>query len=121
MNRRTFCGTDLIVIFGILLLSLILGTVMYSSNPVSTAEIYKDNILIATVSLNKDDEFTLSGARGFIFEIKNNSICIKSSPCENKVCINTGYISKGNEAIVCLPERLCVKAVSDDVYDAVVG
>lgn len=43
-----------------------------------------------------------------------NSICwMKSSDCENQICVNTGKISKIGDMIVCLPHELMVQIVAD--------
>ncbi len=57
------------------------------------------------------------------FEIKDGKIRIKSNNCSEKICMNTGFISKPGQNIVCLPKKLSIVIKSEKTveFDAVVG
>lgn len=118
MNNDFFKKTDFIFIGAIILISAVLMFFMYNKKPVSTANIYKNNSLVKTVDLKVDCDFSFDG---FDFSVKDGAISVINSPCKNKICVHTGYISKGGQTIVCLPERMVVTLVSEDGFDAVVG
>lgn len=62
---------------------------------------------VYTLSLAVDQVIAIEGISGrTILEIKNNRARIKEAPCDNKLCVNQGWIAKG--AIVCLPNNIVV-------------
>jgi hypothetical protein len=57
--------------------------------------------------IEKDRIVSVNGSEGnTIVEIKNHKVRITESPCDNKLCIQQGWIEKGS--IVCLPNRVVV-------------
>lgn len=57
-------------------------------------------------------------------EIDGLQVRIIEATCQDHVCENTGYISKAGEVIVCLPNKLLIKIVGEELeneFDAVVG
>lgn len=60
-------------------------------------------------SLDKDQTVTLEGAIGpTVLEIKDHKVAITSSPCKNQICVHTGWVSKPNSFIVCVPGKILV-------------
>ncbi len=59
--------------------------------------------------------------------ITSESVEFSHSPCPDKLCVNTGKLTKSGESAVCLPQRVSVKLVEVDGKqsvnqpDAVVG
>ena len=76
-----------------------------------TAEISIDGEIVKTVLLSKDDTFKLNS---FTIDVRDGAICVLDSPCHDKICVHTGYISKPSQTIVCLPERLIIKIKGED-------
>lgn len=57
--------------------------------------------------LNSDTTVSVKGPIGeTIVQIKDRRVCIKESPCLNKICIHSGWIDRG--AILCLPNKVLV-------------
>lgn len=59
-----------------------------------------------------------------VVEIKDRKVCIKESPCPNKICIHNGWIDIGT--VVCLPNRVTVTIINpegrkDKGIDAIAG
>lgn len=64
--------------------------------------------------LHDDVELPISSKLGNNTIKIENSVCwMKSSDCENQICVNTGKISKIGDMIVCLPHELMVQIVAD--------
>lgn len=118
MNNAFIKKTDVLILGLIFAFAAVLMLFMYNGKTASIAKIYKDNKLIQTVNLAEDTDFIYDN---FNFSVRGGSIAVTNSPCKNKICVHTGYISKGGQAIVCLPERMVVTLVSEDGFDAVVG
>ncbi len=86
------------------------------------AVIYVENTVCAEISLRTDrDDFVVEGADGFLFRIQDGKIAVVSAPCQNEICIHSGAIGSAGQSIVCLPYRLRVTVVSNDIMpDAVI-
>ncbi len=48
-----------------------------------------------------------------IVEINQGKVHVLSSPCENHICMNTGWISNPGQIIVCLPNEVVIRLVKD--------
>ena len=90
---------DAVIISAILLLSIggVLLPQLLSSG--GSAVISIDGKTVRTVSLDKDLTFNEGGIS---FEVKNGGIAVISSPCRDKICQHTGYISSP-----CADDSMC--------------
>jgi hypothetical protein len=60
--------------------------------------------------LSSDREVSIAGPLGdTIVEIRGKSVRVEDSPCPNKTCIAAGAISRPNQWIACLPNRVLVR------------
>lgn len=60
-------------------------------------------------SLDTDQSITLEGAIGPTqLEIKDHKVAIIESPCQNQICVQTGWISRPNSFIACIPGKVLV-------------
>lgn len=58
--------------------------------------------------------FTITSDFGWnTIQIKDGQVSIIDADCNDKTCINSGYIDKPGESIVCLPHRLIIKISKD--------
>ena len=68
----------------------------------------------ARFSLQGQSQFRIRGPLGDSeINITNGRVKVVSSPCVQKVCVHKGYIDKPGEWIVCAPNRIVVKIVSE--------
>lgn len=80
-----------------------------------TAEIYTDNKLIRTVSLDKDDEFIVENGDNYnIVRIRNGKISVVEADCKNQICVKQGEIDSSLLPIVCVPNGLVIKVKNGD-------
>lgn len=113
-----------IVLFSLLVIVCVIIIFATSHSPKSGkfAEIYSDNRLIRTVSLDKDDEFTVKSKKGYnIIRVRKGKISVIESDCKNKICINQGEVSNDLIPIVCVPNGLVIRIDSSETssdYDA---
>lgn len=118
-NRKLLNKRDLITIITILLSGIVTFAVLtLISSDDTKAVISVNGKVISEHSLdssvrNNHSEFTIAEAEGAVIEIENGQIRVKSSDCPDKVCVNTGYISKEGEKIVCLPKKLIIEIEPD--------
>lgn len=115
---------DIVVIAAVLLLAaltFVLHLPMTDGEP-AYAEIYLNGECIKTVSLVVDQEFTVEGAYTNTVTVRDGKIAVTASDCPGGDCVQCGWIETPAVSIVCLPNKLEIRAVSDagDV-DFVVG
>lgn len=72
--------------------------------------------------LNVDKEIEVGGPLGTTFvHIEGGAAAITDSPCKNKLCIAMGAVSKMDQWIACLPNKVFVRIegrVQKDTVDA---
>ncbi len=118
--------------FWILLIAIILilsaaaaGYIYTHKTPGRFAEITQDSVLVRTVDLKQDAEFTIESPNGGYNRIlvKNGAVSVVEASCPDKVCIHQGAISDRAQPIVCLPNKLVIKVTlpSRDAPDAIAG
>ena len=104
-------------IFILLIICLILSFISFilikMPSKGTIANIYKDGVCIKSIDLSKvtspyeinltyDDEVN-------IISVEKNKIAVIDANCNDKICINQGYISNTIAPIVCLPHKIIIK------------
>ena len=77
------------------------------------------NSSIKTYPLNKDATIETEGEFKNIITVKDKTVWISYAGCPDKVCKNTGKISKKGQSIICVPEKMVVRIVGGGDVDAV--
>lgn len=82
-------------------------------------------IALSSTSADKIYEFNFKDNVGYI-EVKDGSVRMHEMDkeiCPEGICSDTGWISKGYETIVCMPNKIVVSFVNstDDLLDDVSG
>lgn len=54
------------------------------------------------------DHADSAGHAGNVIEIRNGTVRMASATCANQVCVEQGSISRTNQTIVCLPNRVLI-------------
>ena len=79
---------------------------------------------VARLSLATDQTTQVKGLLGLTeVEVKKGQARIVRSPCQNKVCIKSGYIRYADRLAACIPNRVVVRIIGEAHrgVDAVVG
>ena len=88
-----------------------------------------DGEIVKIVNLPDTNNIIVNGYDGGTntVVIENGTVYMTEADCPDKICVNTGKISKIGETIVCLPHRVVVEiqgevsqSDSDDSIDSVV-
>lgn len=116
-----FKRKDIIAVIIILAVAAVLLIFQSFKPQAQSASIYIESEKICTVSLSADKIFEADGVKGFVFEIKSGKIRIKEAPCENKLCVNTGFLSKSGQTAICLPYKLVLRTDGKSDVDVTVG
>ena len=108
---------DFILIFVVLIVVAFSFGINYFSNTksVENIEIYVDNKLYKTYSINDEEEIKIANENGYnIVKIHNHGVEIIEASCPDKVCVHSGFITKPSESIVCLPNKVHIKITTHD-------
>ena len=86
------------------------------------ADIYINGQLVRSVSLSQDQEFEVEGKYRNTVTVKNGKIAVTDSDCPGKDCVHCGWSSASGKLIVCLPNGMQIRIVTDrSEVDHVVG
>ena len=93
-----------------------------SGEPAAYAEVYLDGQLVKTVPLNTDQTFLLEDQYCNEIAVKDGAIAFTASNCPGQDCVHSGSIRSTGRSLVCLPNRVEIRVVSENSdVDFVVG
>jgi hypothetical protein len=109
---KLFSRYDLLVLIAISALAIILliPNVLGNKNNLS-ATITVDGKIVETVDLNSISgvrELTLQSTPEVKVRMENGKICIIEADCEDKLCVNCGWLDSDGAMAVCLPAKVVV-------------
>lgn len=110
MKRKDF------ILIGIILFIIAISfgaNYMLNSSDADKIEIYVDNKLYKTYSINANEEINIETDNGYnIVKIHDHGVEVTEASCPDEVCIHSGFITKASESIVCLPNKVNIKIIS---------
>ena len=105
---------DIVLILAIALVGLcLLFFNGRKTTPGSSVVVEVDGKTVASYPLDTDGVFVLNGGTNTL-EIKDGRARISDADCPNMQCVRQGWISRGGQSIVCLPNKLIVTVTSSD-------
>lgn len=116
-----FRWCDAVIILMILSASLFSLPTLQALSP-DTVSIFRENRLIATYPLNRDDTISVPGARGPVeIVIRNGKVAVSRANCPHGICMKTGAVNAPHAQIICAPNHILVTITSSapDTIDAV--
>ena len=108
---------DIFLVIGIIFVIIILFIVNnIKNNKKSEAiEIYINNKLYRSIPIDEDEDLKIEGEFGYNYiKIHDNGVEITEASCPDKVCVESGFISKPSERIVCMPNKVVIKIKASD-------
>ena len=93
-------------------------------NPGSVVKITVNGKLFGSYRLDDDQTVEIErDGKTNIVRIEGGKVWMESASCKNQVCVHTGRISRSQQSIVCLPNRVSVmiEGKEGSGYDAVSG
>jgi hypothetical protein len=102
---------DKILVVGLLLFSLVLNYfLVFNSSDGKIAVIWVNGKEFKRIKLSQEQKLEFAGTQGrFIVQVKENAVRMLESTCPDKLCLQMGAISKPNQVIVCVPNRVVIK------------
>lgn len=119
-----FRKTDLIAVAIVVVLAAAVLLAFMPSSDTSPAQIaiYQDGELIKTLSINESQKFEISGKYTNTVTIQDGKVAITQSNCPGSDCVACGWIANSGRSIVCLPNGVEIRILSQDSdVDFVVG
>lgn len=109
---------DYLLVFVLIVFSLYL--IFSNKSNGEMAAVYYENKEILRVSLSKNAKYKIKGYNGeVVIEVKNNSIGVVKETSPKNICSKMGFISKGYQSLVCLPNKIIIKIVEDNEVDLI--
>ncbi len=72
--------------------------------------IYENSSLLKEIDLNREKTFEVNTEKGKMeIEIGEGRTRVLKSSCPQKICLNTGWISKPGQTVVCIPNRILLE------------
>lgn len=119
-NAKLFSKRDIVILAAVLLLAAVSVVLLFVFPEGSRADIYFEGELYASYSLNQKRTVELNGGK-IVIEIDGGKVAVTENDCKDQICVRTGYISRVNERIVCLPYRLTVVIRGKGGVDEITG
>lgn len=117
-NKRL--RNDIILICSVIVFTLIILVAITLINKTGSEVIIEQNSKqVAVLDLNKDQEYNLynGGKVCNTVIIKNGEAYMIYADCKDKICVNHNKISKNNESIICLPNKVIVTVTNSKNND----
>lgn len=112
---------DIILIAVIIALAALIFFLINSFSSNGNKVIIEQNAKqIATLDINKNQEYNIYDKDGSICNtviINGGQASMKYANCKDKICVNHNKISKNDETIICLPNKVVVTVVSNKNND----
>lgn len=115
MEKTTLLKGDYIIIASVVALALIIFclTLGSFSSQGDIVEVHLNNKLLYSLPINKEETILIDDIFQNTIIIENNTVRVTQSTCPDGICENFGSISRGNESIICMPNRLIITIISD--------
>ena len=113
-SDRNTAIRDIVLILAIALVGLcLLFFHGRKTTPGSSVVVEVDGKTVASYPLDTDGVFVLNGGTNTL-EIKDGRARISDADCPNMQCVRQGWISRGGQSIVCLPNKVVVTIEGND-------
>ena len=115
---------DKLLIFGVL---LIIGAMYIYMNSGSdsnnlVALVSYDGKQVLSIDMNTDKKYEVKGYLGPVkIEVNNKRIRVIEETSPNNICSKQGYVSSVTTPIICLPNKITIRLVSNrEEYDSII-
>jgi hypothetical protein len=127
--RIKFKPGDFLIILFIIITAILITFSFNNKNTTGKkiAVISQNNKILKIISLDDTDysaTFEYNGPYPGTIEIKEGRIRFLNAKCPDKVCVNTGWISRSGQIAVCLPAGVMIKiegSAPDSDYDIIIN
>lgn len=108
-------GDWLALIAALLLVPSLYAAYWHSSGQGQEARVWVDGKPWARLDLFREQHLEVPGVLGIShLVIGDGRVRFVDSPCPNRQCVHTGWLSEGGDVAACLPNRVSVQIMADD-------
>lgn len=110
----------------LILIILIIIVITYTLTSINKkdgilAEVYYEDKIIMKIDMNINKEYTVSGFLGeVVIEVKDKMVRVKEENSPKHLCSKEGFTNDSLKPIICLPNKIVIKVVSNSDMDGVV-
>lgn len=110
---------DIILIITFIIIAIVLFIINFKNSEKGTSvEVTVSGESYGMFPLDKDGEYIITnGKKHNILVINNGTARISEATCNNQVCVKHKAISKDNETIICVPNKIVIKVVSESANE----
>lgn len=112
-SRKRLAASDVVLAFVLVSVSVLMTALQFKNtgNTALKAVVKKNGITVQSVVLQDREpyEMCIDEEYNIILYIEKNGVTVARSDCADKICVNTGKITKPGQTIVCLPARVSVE------------
>lgn len=109
-----------VVFLAVASIALLYAWLWRTSEPGALVEISVAGQASKVFSLNQNQVVTVQGKEGeSVLEIRDGRVRFSHSPCREKICVRSGWLSKGGDFAACLPNGVSAYIPGADAYDAI--
>ncbi len=110
--------TLIMIVLGFSLLVYLSFSLINQKHSALIAEISVNGQVISTIDLDRppsEHMIYITGPLGkSVAEIRKGAIRMKFSPCPNHYCMQSGWINRAGQSIVCIPNRIIIKIIANN-------
>lgn len=104
----------LILLLSIALISFLLIKFNQKKDDNLKAIVYYEDREILTINMNINNIYTVNGYLGpVVIVVENKKIAVKEEISPNNLCSKQGFVSNSMTPIICLPNKIIIKLVSN--------
>lgn len=111
------------IILGIILLTLgfgVLALLQGFAMPGKTVTVFSDGAFYGVYNLDENQVVEINSDNGHnTMEICDGQVRMQDADCPNKDCMKFGSISRTNQTIICLPNKVSLKINGESDLDAI--
>lgn len=120
-KRKLFALTDVVIIVVVVIIAAFAFFSQLNKPDTNLSCVIRVNGEVVDThyldSLSSDTYVVYEGVR---IMLSSDGVAVVDSSCPDKLCQNTGVITRGGQSIVCLPNKVSVTLISDsNAVDAV--
>ena len=121
-NKTTLSWVDILIAVSIVLFGLYwLMMRDFNGATEKTVVIYKDDVVIWTLPIQKDRTIQLEPfGVSMVVEIRDQKVRVLSSSCHQQICVRKGWTGQVHNPIICIPNKIIINVTgADPVYDVI--
>ena len=89
------------------------GHLLTAKKGTGDVQIQINGRITQTLSLKKDCTVEINGGTNTV-QIKNGKVRMSEADCPDQICVHQKEISRNGESIICLPNKIVLKIVSEE-------